>query len=254
MDSRNEHVVVVTCDDAAMRAVLRFLILDAGYAVAEVDANALAAFPQLDAAALLILVANPAENGVALMAALHRAGHRIPTVLLAHGADATTRRRAFSLAALDIVNLPASPHTLQARLHTALGGRILRKSSIEEAETIRAGGLILHTGRRVVSSDGLDWSILLTKRETTLLASLMRVPGHAIERHTLLDAIWGVNYDGDGNALEVYVRRLRGKLASPASQRTYIDTLRGRGYRFDARRVSRPLTKQHAATALLRGT
>ncbi len=189
MDSRNEHVVVVTCDDAAMRAVLRFLILDAGYAVAEVDANALAAFPQLDAAALLILVANPAENGVALMAALHRAGHRIPTVLLAHGADATTRRRAFSLAALDIVNLPASPHTLQARLHTALGGRILRKSSIEEAETIRAGGLILHTGRRVVSSDGLDWSILLTKRETTLLASLMRVPGHAIERHTLLDAM-----------------------------------------------------------------
>lgn len=83
--------------------------------------------------------------------------------------------------------------------------------------------------------DELGWRTRLTTRETAILHALMSEPGRPLARHDLLDQVWGERYDGDGNALDVYVRRIRTKLTSATGPRSYVHTRRGQGYVFDAR-------------------
>jgi two-component system response regulator MprA len=71
--------------------------------------------------------------------------------------------------------------------------------------------------------------IHLTAKEFDLLLHLLRHPNQVQERRTILDALWGVDWDGDDNLLDVYVRYLRKKL-EPPGEPTLIQTVRGVGF------------------------
>lgn len=73
-----------------------------------------------------------------------------------------------------------------------------------------------------------DRRVALTPREFEVLRYLSDRPGQVIDRGTLLEEIWGADYDGGSNVVDVVVRGLRAKLATRAAM---IETLRGRGYR-----------------------
>lgn len=150
------------------------------------------------------------------------------------GVDRTLRQQAFALGARDVVGLPAAPHELQARLRGVLGQAHQAQDVAAASDVVRAGGLTLRVSAREVD-DGKDWRIRLTKREVALLSALMRMPGQVVRRDILLDYVWGETYEGDGNALEVYVRRLRDKLARPSVAHDPLATRRGLGYKFEAR-------------------
>jgi two-component system response regulator MprA len=72
-------------------------------------------------------------------------------------------------------------------------------------------------------------AVHLSITEYNLLRCLMREPGHVQSRQSLLDRVWGENFVGDTNVLDVYVRYLRRKL-EPDGQPTLIQTVRGVGY------------------------
>jgi two-component system response regulator MprA len=74
-----------------------------------------------------------------------------------------------------------------------------------------------------------EQEIHLTAKEFDLLLHLLRHPNEVQERRSILDALWGVDWDGDDNLLDVYVRYLRKKM-EPPGQPTLIQTVRGVGF------------------------
>lgn len=74
-----------------------------------------------------------------------------------------------------------------------------------------------------------DYQAELTQREFALLKVLVENAGTPLSRSELLDKVWGVDYDGQPNIVDVYIRYLRGKIDQPAHQ-SLIHTVRGVGY------------------------
>jgi DNA-binding response OmpR family regulator len=240
--------------DAPTHTMLRFLLEADGCDVTDAPTVAvLLALLQARGPSLVIVVAGvggAGNGGVGTIAALHQAGYYIPTLLLTRTTDHTVRHRAFALGVLDVIRLPAVPSDLRARLVAVLGDRSMAKIP-RRPKVIRAGALTLRMDTRELSDEN-GWTVHLTARETDVLYVLMSEPGQLRGRQDLLDQIWGENYDGDGNALEVYIRRLRGKMAYGAACRSYLHTLRGQGYFFDARRTPRlPALVEDAPHVLL---
>jgi DNA-binding response OmpR family regulator len=81
-----------------------------------------------------------------------------------------------------------------------------------------------------------DTPVVLTSRETEVLAFLLDHPGELLSKQTVLDAVWGDGFGGDPNIVEVYMSHLRRKLDEPFG-RASIETVRGEGYRL---RVAEP--------------
>jgi DNA-binding response OmpR family regulator len=74
-----------------------------------------------------------------------------------------------------------------------------------------------------------DQSVLVSARETALLAAFLRHPGEVLSREELLRQVWEIEFDPGSNVVEVYVSALRRKLGMEV-----IETVRGRGYRLRA--------------------
>ena len=70
----------------------------------------------------------------------------------------------------------------------------------------------------------------LTARELALLEALLRRDGDVVPKHDLLHEVWGDDFDGDPNVVEVYVGYLRRKIDAPFGRNT-LQTVRGAGYR-----------------------
>ncbi len=77
-------------------------------------------------------------------------------------------------------------------------------------------------------------SVALTPTEFRLLHCLMRNAGQTLTHDTLLESVWGYDYEGDSNPLPVYIRRLRAKIEERPDQPQRLVTVRGLGYRFEA--------------------
>ncbi|MBI5090700.1 MAG: winged helix-turn-helix transcriptional regulator, partial [Actinobacteria bacterium] len=97
------------------------------------------------------------------------------------------------------------------------------------------GDLRIDTVRRSCTRG--DEGIVLTARELDLLVALARRDGGAASKRELMNEVWGFDFDGDDNIVEVYVRYLRNKIDKPFG-RASIETIRTLGYRLVDERVS----------------
>ncbi len=104
---------------------------------------------------------------------------------------------------------------------------ILRRRRPTAGETLRVANLVLNDGTREVHL--AERPIELTTREFDLLKLLMQHPNQVLPREKILDQVWGYNFYGDENNVEVYIRYLRQKLGD--EDRQLIQTVRGVGYR-----------------------
>lgn len=108
----------------------------------------------------------------------------------------------------------------------ALLRRAGRRSGEKSAEVLTLGPLILWPSRRETTLDGED--LQLTMREFDLLEFFMRSPDEVFTRETLLQRVWGWEFDGGSRTVDVHVQQLRSKLGAHAQ---HIETVRGVGYR-----------------------
>jgi two-component system, OmpR family, response regulator MprA len=152
-----------------------------------------------------------------------RAGTRAPILIVTARDAITDRVRGLDAGADDYVVKPFSLDELLARVRSALRRAWLR----EEGHQLRAGNLVLDTAARTVMRG--DEPIELTRREFDLLECLLRHPGQVLDRATLLADVWGYDFLGGSNVVDVYVRYLRAKLERPDWPKL-IDTVRGIGY------------------------
>jgi DNA-binding response OmpR family regulator len=121
----------------------------------------------------------------------------------------------------DFLVWPAQPTELYARIRQLEW----RASEYASEETIKIGPLVIDVASREVVIEG-DRSIGLTAREFALLVALSTRRGRVLSRETLLDVVWGSDYDGGSKTVDVHVRRLRAKLGEALP----LQTIRGAGY------------------------
>lgn len=121
----------------------------------------------------------------------------------------------------DYVTKPFAFKELMARVRA-----VLRRNGNNVADLLTFRGITLDRGTRMVTRDGLP--IELTPREFDLLELFLMHPRQVLTRDIILSRVWGYDYFGDDNIIEVYIRHLREKLNDHAPH--LLQTVRGIGY------------------------
>lgn len=138
------------------------------------------------------------------------------------------RVRGLELGGDDYVTKPFSPRELVARVRAVLR----RSAESTQKDVLRIGTLEVDTSSMILRVNGKV--VPTTTREFRLLDYLARHSSRVFTRDQLLDAVWAEGSFVTPRSVDVYVRRLREKIEPDAENPTYLKTLRGIGYRFDA--------------------
>jgi two-component system response regulator MprA len=164
----------------------------------------------------------PSLDGIEVCRRL-RAAAPVPIVIVTAREAVEERVRGLDAGADDYVVKPFSLQELAARVRSAL-----RRSRMRlEGQRLAVGDLALDVGARTVRRRGRP--VELSRREFDLLECLVRNAGQVLERSTLLAEVWGYDFLGGSNVVDVYVGYLRQKLALPDAP-SPIETVRGVGY------------------------
>lgn len=175
-------------------------------------------------AAVILDVLLPGRNGYAVCRTLREEGNAVPILMLTAKDGEYDEVEAFELGADDFLTKPFSFPVLVARLRAL----VRRGPAATHTDRIEVGDLVLDPRAHTCTCAGT--AIELTPREYALLEALARRPGEVVPKSQLLDEVWGLDFEGDPNVLEVYLGYLRRKLDKPfGTQR--LETVRGAGYR-----------------------
>lgn len=174
---------------------------------------------------MLLDVMLPGLNGLELLRRLRNEGSSLPVILLTARDSVMDKVTGLDMGADDYITKPFAIEELLARIRA-----ILRKKErpAEKMQTIlRCGALVLDPARHTVSYGGMP--VTLTFKEFALLQTLMENQDIVLSRDTLLEKVWGYDYMGETNIVDVYIRYLRQKL-NDAFAPKLIQTVRGVGY------------------------
>jgi len=149
----------------------------------------------------------------------------IPIIMLTAKGEEADIVAGLELGADDYVTKPFSPRVLLARVRAVLRRRV--RESTDDTSVLRIRNLEIHPGRHEVLVDGRP--VQLTFTEFGILNYLARRPGWVFTRSQIVDAVRGDHYFVTDRSVDVQIVGLRKKLG-PAG--TYIETVRGVGYRF----------------------
>src|SRR5438874_10955322 len=165
----------------------------------------------------------PNMDGIEVSRRLRAAGDVAILMLTARGED-EDQVLGLESAADDYLVKPFTLPVLLAHMKA-----ILRRKGINLQSTLRAGNLTLDRLTRKITRGQRE--IELTPREIELLEMMLAHPRQVFSREAILNRVWGYDYFGDTNVVDVYVRYLREKLGD--EERTLIRSVRGVGYTLD---------------------
>lgn len=212
-------VLVVDDDAPILRLLTRTLAAD-GYDVNMAgDGGSALVSVERSAPDLLVLdVAMPGMDGLAVCRRLRRRGFAFPILLLTARDAVPDRVAGLDAGADDYLVKPFAAEELLARVRA-----LLRRGS-ERGEMLAFGDLVFDVGARTARRGDID--LHLSAREAGLLELLMRNPRHVISRELALERVWGSALAASPNTVDKYVSYLRRKLGEPA----LIHTARGIGF------------------------
>ena len=151
----------------------------------------------------------------------------IPILLLTAKGEVVNRVEGLNTGADDYLTKPFNFEELVARIRAILR-RLNHSSTAESSQVLTVGDIELNMSTHEVTRAGRQ--IDLTVTEYNLLHLFMSHVGQALDRQTILNQVWGYDFLGETNIIEVYVRYLREKLEDAPSSPRYIQTIRGVGY------------------------
>ncbi len=166
----------------------------------------------------------PGMDGFTLMRELRSKRSDVPVIMVTARDDVRDRIEGLDGGADDYIVKPFSFEELLARVRATL-----RRPGGRAEPILRHGDIDLDSAQGRASRAGR--SLDLSAREFALLRVFMTNIGRVLTRTRLYESVWGTDYDGNSNVLDVYVNYLRGKLEAGGLTRV-IHTLRGRGYIF----------------------
>ena len=149
----------------------------------------------------------------------------VPIIMLTAKDELEDKVTGLDLGADDYITKPFAIQELMARIRAAL--RKHTETDGPEGERLTCKSLVLYPSRYEVTVNGEE--IHLTKKEYSLLEYLLRNKRNVLTRDQILQEVWGYDYAGDTNVVDVYIRYLRAKIDERFSDK-YIYTVRGVGY------------------------
>ena len=172
---------------------------------------------------ILLDIMPPALSGMEVLRRL-RKERQTPVILLTARDAVVDKVSGLDAGADDYVTKPFAIEELLARIRAAL-----RKRPVAPAEVpkLTCGPLVMDVERHEVSVSGTP--VELTRREFDLLRHLLENKEKVISRESLLDNVWGFDFAGETNAVDVYIRFLRSKIDERFGVKL-IHTVRGVGY------------------------
>lgn len=222
------QTILLVEDDEAFREVLAYSLRREGYEVREArDGQEALQNAREDTPDLIVLdVMLPGLDGFSICRIL-RAEMDTPIILLTARMGEMDKIVGLESGADDYVTKPFSTGELVARIRAVMR----RSRPTQNGLVIEQGPLRLNLERRRAYRN--ERELTLSPKEFDLLAELMRHPGIALSRDTLMDRVWGYDFVGDTRTVDVHIRWLREKIEEEPSHPNYIQTVRGVGYRFE---------------------
>ncbi|MCL6528050.1 MAG: response regulator transcription factor [Thermaceae bacterium] len=216
--------VLVIDDDSSVRSFLKRGLSYEGYAVDLAEsgeaglAQARIRYPDL----VILDVMMPGIDGLEVLRRLRAADEKLPIIMLTARDAPEDQIHGLNTGADDYVTKPISFEVLIARVRS-----LLRRHQAEAPNVLRFSDLEMNAESFMVKRGGRE--ITLTSLEFRLLQTFLENPERVMNKQLLLDKVWGTDFFGDANVVEVYVKQLRQKLEAGGEPRL-IQTIRGAGY------------------------
>src|SRR3954463_9462949 len=215
--------ILVVEDDQDLQRLLKKALSDAGYVVDVAsdgeEGHFLGDTEPYDA--VILDLGLPKMDGVTVLERWRKAGRKMPVLILTARDRWSDKVQGFDAGADDYVTKPFHMEELMARVRA-----LLRRAAGHASSQIACGPVTLDTRSGKVFVDGAQ--VKLTSHEYRLLSYLMHHTGRVVSRAELTEHLYDQDFDRDSNTIEVFVGRLRKKLAVDL-----IQTVRGLGYLVD---------------------
>jgi DNA-binding response OmpR family regulator len=224
----NKKILVVD-DESAILQTLRFNLERSGYAVVTAsDGRGAIATAQREQPDLVVLdIMLPVLDGIEACKEIRKFSS-VPIIMLTAKDQEIDKVLALELGADDYVTKPFALHEFLARVKA----RLRRQAPILAGHdgAIALGEIVLDPSRQQLSVRGK--SVALAPKEFSLLRVLMENNGRVVTRQTLLDKVWGYDFEGEHQTVSVHIRWLREKIEEDSGAPRHILTVRSRGYMF----------------------
>lgn len=235
-----QQSILVVDDERTIREVVRRYLELEGFNVIEADTGlrALDILAENNPDLIVLDIMLPGMDGLAITRRLRNFAEytplsingEVPIIFLTARTEEIDRITGFEVGGDDYIVKPFSPRELVARVKA-----VLRRSGADAANAespISFQHLELDPRSRTVIVDSDN--VTLTAKEFDLLWFLARHPRQVFSRSQLLDNVWGYEFYGDESTVTVHVRRLREKIEPNPAKPSYIQTVWGIGYKFEA--------------------
>lgn len=217
-----EKILVVE-DDRDIQEIVSEILKAEGYEVVTAD-NGLEGyqlFKERDPDLIILDVMMPKMDGYQMAKLVRQKNEAVPIIMLTALEEEYDEIKGFDVGADDYISKPFSFNILLQRVRAVL--RRSKKEKNKQLE-IREITLDLDTYKAIVGSQEVE----LTYKEFEIMYLLMSNKNKVVLRKTLLDKVWGSDYEGDSRVLDNHIKNLRKKLNI-----SYIKTLKGVGYKFE---------------------
>ena len=217
-----ERVLIIEDDEGILRVLRRALNYENYQVETAVDGESGLAVARDWRPDLVILdLMLPGMDGLEVTQRMRMDGN-IPILMLTAKDTINDRVLGLDAGADDYMTKPFELDELLARVRA-----LLRRTQLERAPVLTFNDLTLDTSTRQASRHGRQ--VPLTAKEYDLLELFMRHPRQVMTREMIFDRVWGYDFGGESNVLDVYIRYLRQKLETEGEMRL-IHTVRGVGY------------------------
>ncbi|AJS59362.1 response regulator transcription factor [Paenibacillus sp. IHBB 10380] len=224
----SEYILIVE-DEEKIARVLEIELESEGYRVAKVSngIDALEVYRAGGIDLILLDVMLPGMSGIELLRKIRGNDSQIAILLLTAKDSIEDKVSGLDLGANDYITKPFIIEELLARVRAALRLNALQTEQAITEQWLTVGNLKLNESTREVfrENDSID----LTPREFDLLVYLLKNKRQVLGREQIVSAVWGYDYYGDTNVVDVYIRYVRKKI-DRASEPDLIHTVRGVGY------------------------
>jgi DNA-binding response OmpR family regulator len=216
--------ILIAEDEPGIASFLEKGLKAAGHStlVVEDGPTAASAARDRDFDLMILDLGLPGMDGHDVLSELRGRGERMPVIILTARSGVDDTVAGLEEGADDYVTKPFRFEELLARIKVRL-----RDPGSAEPTKLSAGGVVLDLLTRKAQVG--DREVELSAREFILAETLLRHPGQVLSRQQLLSNVWGYDFDGGSNVVDVYVGYLRKKLGTDL-----IETVRGMGYRLTA--------------------
>ncbi|ATD56230.1 DNA-binding response regulator [Clostridium chauvoei] len=219
--------ILIVEDELRIRFLLRDYFLKEGFHIIEASDGdeGIQAFSNNKIDLVILDIMMPKIDGITVLETIREASN-VPVILLTAKGEEEDKLFGYEMGADDYITKPFSPKVLIAKVKALLK----RTSEVEDTINKDFNGLIINKLSHEVKIDGNI--INLSPKEFELITYLADNEGIALSRDNILDHVWGLDYYGDIRTVDTNIKRLREKLGDKSN---FIVTVRGSGYRFEAK-------------------